>query len=253
MSGAVTRAMLLAAGLGERLRPLTERTPKPLVPVGGRPMVFYMLDRLAAAGIREVHVNLHHLGRRVQDALGDGAAWGLALCYHPEKEILGTGGGLKAAATACPDLAAGPFAMVNADVLIDVDLKALCARHVAEAPLATLLLRDDPDARRYGVIGTGADDRIRRFLDADLGGAVRERMFTGVQVLSPAILGHMPDRAVFPITDAYKAALLAGERLMGPAHPGYWADLGTPERLLAAEADLAAGRAGRLAPAGGRK
>jgi NDP-sugar pyrophosphorylase family protein len=247
----VTRAMLLAAGRGERLRPLTERVPKPLVPVGGRPMVFYMLDLLAAAGIREVHVNLHHLGGRVQDALGDGTAWGLSLCYHPEKEILGTGGGLKAAAAACPALAAGPFAMVNADVLTDADVGALCARHAADSALATLLLRDDPEARRYGVIGTDADDRIRRFLDADTGGALHERMFTGVQVLSPGILGHMPDREAFPITDAYKAALLGGERLMGPAHPGYWADLGTPERLQSAEADLAAGRAGRLAPAGG--
>jgi len=251
MSTAVTRAMLLAAGLGERLRPLTERVPKPLVPVGGRPMVHYMLDLLAAAGIREVHVNLHHLGARVQDALGDGSAWGLSLCYHPEKTILGTGGGLKAAAAACPSLASGPITMVNADVLIDADLGALCARHVAESPLATLLLRDDPDARRYGVIGTDADDRIRRFLDADTGGAVHERMFTGVQVLSPGIFKHMPDGDVFPITDAYKTALLAGERMLGPPHPGYWADLGTPERLLAADADLAAGRAGRLAPAGG--
>jgi len=250
MSAPVTHAMLLAAGLGERLRPLTERVPKPLVPVGGRPMVHYMLDVLAAAGIREVHVNTHHLGERVQDALGDGDAWGLRLCYHPEKVILGTGGGLKAAAAACPSLASGPFTMVNADVLIDANVRALCARHVAEIPLATLLLRDDPDARRYGVIGTDADDRIRRFLDADTGGTVRERMFTGVQVLSPAIFGHMPDREVFPITDAYKAALLAGERMLGPAHPGYWADLGTPERLAAADAELAAGRAGRLVPAG---
>lgn len=252
MTAPVTRAMLLAAGLGERLRPLTERVPKPLVPVGGRPMVFYVLDLLAAAGIREVHVNTHHLGARVRDALGDGAAWGLALCYHPEAVILGTGGGLKAAAAACPALASGPFAMVNADVLVDADLGALCARHTAALPLATLLLRDDPDARRYGVIGTDAHDRIRRFLDADLGGTVRERMFTGVQILAPAILEYLPAGAVFPITDAYKAALLAGERLLGPAHKGYWADLGTPERLRAAEADLVAGRAGRLAPAGRR-
>jgi len=251
MTTPVTRAMLLAAGLGERLRPLTERVPKPLVPVGGRPMVHYMLDLLAAAGIREVHVNTHHLGERVADALGDGAAWGLSLCYHPEEKILGTGGALKAAATACPGLAAGHFAMVNADVLTDADLTALCVRHAAEAPLATLLLRDDPEARRYGVIGTDRDDRIRRFLDADIGGAVHERMFTGLQVLSPDIFKHMPDRGVFPITDAYKAALVSGERLVGPPHPGYWADLGTPGRLLAADADLAAGRAGRLAPKGG--
>jgi mannose-1-phosphate guanylyltransferase len=255
LSAPVTRAMLLAAGKGERLKPLTEHTPKPLVPVGGRPMVAYVLDLLAAAGIREVHVNLHHLGARVPDALGDGSAWGLSLCYHPEAEILGTGGGLSAACRDCPDLAGGDFVMINADILTDVDLGAVIATHQAAAqggvsPLATLVLRDDPEAARFGVIGTDLGGRIRRFLEVNTGGAAREHMFTGVQVLSPEILALMPTGGVFPITDAYKAALKAGAPLMAHLHRGYWADLGTPERLGRAEADLAAGRAGRLTPAG---
>jgi len=251
MRAPVTRAMLLAAGLGERLKPLTEKVPKPLVPVGGRPMVFYVLDLLAAAGIAQVHMNTHHLGTQVRAAVGDGAAWGIEVRYHPERVILGTGGGLKAAVAAAPGLAADDFVMINGDVLTDADLLALIARHRAGGALATLLLRDDPEAARYGVIGTDAADRVRRFLEVDTGGAVHERMFTGVQVLSPGILAHMPRAEVFPITDAYKAALAAGAPLLGPAHPGYWADLGTPERLLRAEADLARGRAGHLAPARG--
>lgn len=253
MSAPVTRAMLLAAGRGERLKPLTERVPKPLVPVGGRPMVAYVLDLLAAAGIREVHVNLHHLGARVPDALGDGAPWGLSLHYHPEPAILGTGGGLAAACRACPSLAEGDFVMINADLLTDVDLAAVIAAHREHSPLATLVLRDDPEAARYGIIGTDAGGRIRRFLEVNTGGAQREHMFTGIQVLSPQILALMPADGAFPVTDAYKAALKAGAPLMAHLHRGYWADLGTPERLRRAEADLVAGRAGRLAPAGGRR
>jgi len=248
MSGGLTRAMLLAAGRGERLRPLTDRVPKPLVPVGGRPMIFYVLDLLAAAGIREVRVNTHHLGARVPEAVGSGEAWGLSLCYHPEPAILGTGGGLAATCRACPALAQGDFVMINADVLTDVDLAAVIAAHRARSALATLVLRDDPEAARFGLIGHDGDGRIRRFLEVDLGGAVHDRMFTGVQVLSPGILAYLRGDGAYPVTDAYKAALQAGEPLVAHVHGGYWADLGTPERLAAAEADLAAGRAGRLPP-----
>jgi len=247
MSG-VTRAMLLAAGKGERLKPLTLDVPKPLVPLGGRPMVGYVLDLLAAAGIREVHVNLHHLGARVPEVLGDGREWGLTLCYHPEPAILGTGGGLAAVCRACPALAEDDFVMINADILTDVDLGAVLATHRAASPLATLVLRDDPEAARYGIIGTDGGGRIRRFLEVNTGGASREHMFTGIQVLSPDILALMPSSGGFPITDAYKAALRAGAPLMAHLHGGYWADLGTPERLQRAEADLAAGRAGLPAP-----
>jgi NDP-sugar pyrophosphorylase family protein len=258
MTGAVTRAMLLAAGRGERLRPLTAQTPKPLVQVGGRPMVHYVLDRLAEAGVREVHVNTHHLWERLVTALGDGSAWGLSLCYHPEPTILGTGGGLLAVCRACPSLTARDFVMINSDILVDVDLGAVIAAHLARRPLATLVLREDPEAARYGVIGTDAEGRIRRFLEVDTGGATRACMFTGVQVLGPGILGYLEDAAArapggaFPVTDPYKAALKAGADLRACVHEGYWADLGTPERLSRAEADLAAGRAGLPAPPGTR-
>lgn len=251
MSGPVARAMLLAAGRGLRLGALTDDLPKPLVPLAGRPMVFYVLDRLQAAGVREVHMNTHHLGDRIPAAVGDGGRWGLSIRYHPEGEMLGTGGGLKAACRVCPSLADGPFFMVNSDVLTDVDLGAVAAAHTAAPALATLVLRDDPEAARFGLIGTDDGGRIRRFLEVNAGGARRDHMFTGIQVLSPEILDFMPDGGTFPITDTYKAALAAGAVLRAHLHGGYWADLGTPERLRAAEADLMAGRAGRLAPTGG--
>ncbi|MDH4228882.1 MAG: nucleotidyltransferase family protein [Nitrospirota bacterium] len=243
----VTRAMLLAAGRGERLRPLTDHHPKPLISLGGEPMVFRVLALLAAAGIREVHVNTHHLGEQIPATLGDGSRWGLRLAYHTEQVILGTGGGLANAIRESPQLAEGPLLMINSDILVDADLSAVIAHHVAlhadSNTAATLVLRPDPQAAQYGAIATDDAGRIRRFLHLDTGGATREYMFTGIQVISPGCLTYLnPAGTVFPITDSYMAALRAGEHLAAFVHHGYWSDLGTPERLLQAEADLATGR-----------
>lgn len=240
----VTRAMLLAAGKGERLRPLTDRVPKPLIPLGGQPMVFRVLTRLAAAGIREVHINTHHLGEQLPKAIGGGERWGLRVTWHPEAEILGTGGGLANALRESPGLGDGPVLMINSDILVDADLPALISAHAAaNDPLATLVLRPDPEADRYGVIATDDDLRIRRFLTTDTGGATREFMFTGIQVISPRLLKDLRDRhGAFAITEPYMQGLAAGETLMAHIHTGYWSDLGTPERLMRAETDLTAGR-----------
>lgn len=240
----VTRAMLLAAGKGERLRPLTDRIPKPLIPLGGEPMVFRVLTRLAAAGIREVHINTHHLGEQLPKAIGNGERWGLKVVWHPEAEILGTGGGLANALRESPQLADGPVLMINSDILADPDLPALIATHAAaHDPLATLVLRPDADAQKYGAIHTDDAGRIRRFLTTDTGGATREYMFTGIQVISPRLLKDLRDRhGAFAITEPYMHGLAAGEVLMAHIHTGYWSDLGTPERLMQAETDLAAGK-----------
>ncbi|MBI5137700.1 MAG: NDP-sugar synthase [Nitrospirae bacterium] len=242
MAARVDTAMVLAAGRGERLRPLTERVPKPLVPVGGRPMVAHVLALLARHGITRVHMNTHHLGERLPDALGDGRRFGVTVTYHPEDVLLGTGGGLLNARHHNPELADGPFVMINADVLCDVDLSAVIARHLQTGALATLVLRPDPAQAAFGILAFDDGGRIRRFLEVDTGPAPHERMFTGIQVLSPGIFRLMPDGGAFPITDCYKAALRAGMALAAFDHAGYWNDLGTPERLLNAEADIAAGR-----------
>lgn len=239
--------MLLAAGRGERLRPLTDVVPKPLIPVGGRPMVAHVLALLASHGITRVHLNGHHLKEQLPAALGDGSAFGVSITHHPEGELLGTGGGLLNARRENPELAAGPFVMINADVLCDVDLSAVIAQHLETGALATLVLRRDPAQEAYGVLAYDDAFRIRRFLEVDAGPAPHERMFTGVQVLSPGIFRLMPEGGAFPITDCYKAAVAGGYPVYAFDHSGYWNDLGTPERLLQAEADIAAGR---FVPAG---
>ena len=241
------KAMVLAAGLGTRLRPLTESVPKALLDVGGRPMIEYPLRMLAAAGVEEAVVNLHHCGEKLRARLGDGRSFGLRLRYSPEDPILDTGGAI---AWARPLLDDAPFFVVNSDTLLDVDLHALAALHETNQPIATLVLRADPQAERYGAIDIDAAGRIRRFLGrptsgpgSPANGSLQRRMFCGVHLLSPAVFDWMPRAPVFSITrDVYLRALEAGGILYGLDYAGYWRDLGTLETLEAARADLTAGR-----------
>lgn len=242
MSRFPRRGMLLAAGLGTRLRPLTERVPKPLVPVGGRPMIEYPLRLLAAAGVEEVVVNLHHLGEQVHAALGDGARFGVRIAYSPEDPILDTGGAI---ARARPLLGAEPFVLANCDTLLDVDLAAVWRLHEETGALATLVVRADPDALRYGALHVDSTHRIRRFLGEPplVGAPLVERMFCGVHLISPALFAYFPPAEAFSITrDVYRPLVAAGAPLYGYDHAGYWRDLGTPDALAAAGADIAAGR-----------
>src|SRR5258706_13570694 len=241
------KAMVFAAGQGTRLRPLTDNLPKVLVPVAGRPMIEYSLLLLRHYGIDEVVVNLHHLGEKIESHLQDGSRLGLRITYSREKELLDTGGGLLQAR---PLLDGAPFIVINGDVVIDLDLQAVIDRHGEDGAAATLVLRPDADADRYGAIEISADRRVRKFLNheapSDAAGPLAKLMFTGVQVLSPEIFDYLAreDSPRFGTTrDTYPKMLVGGERLYGFPFEGFWQDLGTPERIKAAEAKLAAGEA----------
>jgi NDP-sugar pyrophosphorylase family protein len=234
------KAMVLAAGLGTRLAPLTDRVPKPLLEVGGRPMIEYPLRMLAVAGVEEVVVNLHHLGERIREALGDGARYGLRIRYSPEDPILETGGAI---AHARPLLGDEPFVVANCDALLDPDLEAVWRLHERYGALATLVVRADPQAERYGALDLDSTGIIRRFLGkpGNVDAPLERRMFCGVHVLSPAIFAHLPAARIFSITrDLYGPLVVSGARLCGYDYRGYWRDLGTPDGLSAARNDLAA-------------
>lgn len=238
--------MVFAAGQGTRLRPLTDNLPKVLVPVAGRPMIEYPLLLLRHYGIDEVVVNLHHLGEKIEAYLGDGSRLGLRITYSRETELLDTGGGLLQAK---PLLEDAPFVVVNGDVVIDLDLGQVIDRHREDGAAATLVLRPDADADRYGAIEISADRRVRKFLHHQAPGApgpLTKLMFTGVQVLSPKIFDYM-ERGAAPrfgtTKDTYPKMLAGGERLYGFSFAGFWQDLGTPERIKEAEARLAGGKA----------
>ncbi len=237
------KAMILAAGLGTRLRPLTETIPKPLLPVGGTPLIVWNLLLLRAGGIRDVIINLHYLGSMIEEALGDGARWDMHIAYSNEPALLGTGGGLKAA----EDFFEGEsFLVINGDTLIGLDLPALLQFHRSRNGVATLVLRDDPQAERWGAVESDSQEAILRIngQGRDRVGSptvAHTRMFAGVHILHPSIFDDALNGKPFSIIDSYTNALAAGSPLLGFVHAGYWSDVGTLARYSQAQVDVEAG------------
>ncbi|HEX2658817.1 MAG TPA: NDP-sugar synthase [Polyangia bacterium] len=233
--------MLLAAGRSTRLGALGERLPKPLVPICGYPAIRFGLQTLLHAGLRQVVVNLHHHAPLIRQALGDGRAYGAEVTYSDEAELLGTGGGLAHAHALLGD---GPVVVMNAKVVCAFDLGAVMAAHHASGADATLVVRDDPDARGWGAIAADASGRIVSILgQPEAGdrparpvaaeGPVVERMFTGIQIVGPSIRARL--RPVFcdTVRDGYIPALRDGADLRVFVADGYFAEHSTPERYLA--------------------
>ena len=237
------KALLLAAGLGTRLRPLTETTPKVLLPVTGRPVLAWNLLLLKRHGIADVIVNLHHLGEQIVQAIGDGSRLGLRVAYSHEPEIQGTGGGIR---QAVPFLKDGPFLVLNGDTLSQCDLTGLIAAHRAGRALATLALREDPEAARWGPVTVDAGARILQIngkppLAPQAKPLPAPCMFAGIHVLEPEILDAIPP-GPGSIIDVYHRLLGKGLVLRGWRMNGYWSDIGTRERYEQAERDVAEGR-----------
>jgi mannose-1-phosphate guanylyltransferase len=242
------KAMVFAAGRGERLRPLTETVPKALVRVAGRPMIDYPLLLLRHYGISEVIINLHHLGEQIEAYLGNGKRFDLDIIYSKEPELLDTGGGLLKAK---PFLDRETFIVINTDVMIDLPLAESIAFHKTTGATATLILRPDPEADRFGSMEIDSEGRIYRFLNTrkhfDVPVSGRKLMFTGVQILEPRIFDYMKTEQVgkkFGTTkDTYPQMMVQGEPLYGFLFDGFWQDLGTPDRIKQAEESLARSRA----------
>lgn len=234
------RAMILAAGLGTRLRPMTNAIPKPLLPVAGTPLIVWNLLLLKRHGFHEVVINLHHLGPMIQQALGDGSRYGMRIIYSQEPVILGTGGGIKQAE---PHFSGEPVLVLNGDTLFELDLDALCAFHRRREAVATLVLRKDPEAERWGLVEVGPDQRILRITGRGITipQPTKPRMFAGVHILHPRLLREVPKGVASTIIDPYVAAIQRGEAVLGYDFEGYWSDVGTPERYAQVEHDAAAG------------
>jgi NDP-sugar pyrophosphorylase family protein len=239
------KAMILAAGLGTRLRPLTETCPKPLLPLMLQPMLAYVLEQLWHQDVREVVLNLHHQAAQLGQWVGDGQQWGLRVHLSYEPEILGTAGGIKQAADW---LREEPFLVLNADVLIDLDLQALWQWHCQRRAMVTMVLRPDPEARAYGAVVVDAADRVQQISGRPRGIAPttgQETVFTGIQVVSPEVLDRIPPGCfVSTAADVYPALLAQHEAVYGYRHTGYWMDVGVPARYLQAHWDLLDGRLG---------
>jgi N-acetyl-alpha-D-muramate 1-phosphate uridylyltransferase len=223
--------MILAAGRGERMRPLSERIPKPLLQAGGRPLVVGLIESLARAGIVELVVNVSHLGSLIEQALGDGSRQRVRIAYSREQEPLETGGGI---AYALPLLGAEPFIAVNSDIHCDFDfsrLPAAAAEIRSGAASAHLVLVDNPPHHPDGDFclsgGRVAADGARKLT------------FSGIGVYAPALFAEVQRGTKRQLAALLRPAMAQG-RVSGEHHRGLWMDIGTPERLAALDRLLAA-------------
>jgi MurNAc alpha-1-phosphate uridylyltransferase len=210
------KAMILAAGRGERMRPLTDSLPKPLLPVAGKPLIVHHIERLAAAGIRQLVINHAHLGEMIEAELGDGSAWGVEIRYSAEGRALETGGGIF---RALPLLGEAPFMVVNGDIWCDIDFSRL---QLPVGMLAHLVLVPNPAHHPQGDFVL----QDRRVFDID-----GERLtFSGIGLYHSQLFdGCQP--GAFPLAPLLRRAMDGG-RVSGVRHRGYWVDVGTPERLM---------------------
>jgi mannose-1-phosphate guanylyltransferase len=240
------RAMILGAGFGTRLRPLTEQLPKPLIPLGNRPLIHYGLDQLRAAGVAEVVVNTHHLAEQLPNALGHGQGLGLRLRWSPEQEILGTGGGL---VRQREFLGSQTFYLLNGDVLSAVDLEHVLAFHRRLGAQATMVVRAMPAEANFTPLQMDEAGRLIEFkgIRQAAKGKTQACMFCGVHILEPAIFDHLPARGFACVNaQGYASMLSAGMTVGAYWYDGPWFDLGTPRRYLEANRALLSGEA-RLA------
>jgi mannose-1-phosphate guanylyltransferase/phosphomannomutase len=230
--------MILAAGKGERLRPITLERPKPLIPVANRPLIEYNLHLLKQYGVDEVAINLHYMGDKIKEHLGDGRRFGLSIVYSEEAVLLGTGGGIRKMSAFLEE---DTFLVINADILIDIDLQDVLAFHRSKGAFATMVLRPNPDPVRYGTIETNESGRICEFLGKVRTGqtGLKKWMFTGIHVMEPKVIEFMPDQETFCINrDVYAQWIRSEKPCYGYIHGGYWRDLGSMEDYLQANIDL---------------
>jgi N-acetyl-alpha-D-muramate 1-phosphate uridylyltransferase len=210
------KAMILAAGLGTRMRPLTDRCPKPLLPVAGKPLIVHHLERLAAVGIREVVINVSYRAEQIVEALGDGSAFDVAIAWSREETPIETGGGIL---RALPLLGESPFLLINGDIWCDFDPASLPS---LDDDLAHLVLVDNPDHHPRGDFHLTPTGRVLEQGEPRL-------TFAGVSLLDPALVANQAPGA-FPLAPLLREAMSAG-RVGGSHHRGAWVDVGTPERL----------------------
>lgn len=241
------RVMIMAAGIGTRLRPVTDLLPKPMAPIVNRPALYHILRLLHRHGFREVVINLHHLPDVIKGYFGDGGLLGMDIRYSVERELLGTAGGVKRNADF---LGTGTFLVMSGDALTDVDLTGLVAAHRRNGSIATMAVKEVADPSLYGVVVADDEDRVVGFQEKPTLEEARSRLCNcGIYVFEPKILSHIPEdkfddfgKRLFP--DLLKQGV--------PFHAhevnGYWSDVGNLREYIRGNADAMAGRVGVQIP-----
>ncbi len=225
------KAMILAAGRGERMRPLTDYTPKPLLMVGGKSLIVWHLERLARAGFNEVVINHAHLGNQIETALGNGARWGLSIQYSPEAQALETAGGIANALPLLRGTDDQPFLVVNGDIFSEFDFSQL-AHSLMPGKMAHLVLVDNPSQHPQGDF---ALDEGKLSLEG------KPRLtFSGIGVYRPALFSAIRQGSAAKLAPLLHAAISGGQA-SAEHYRGVWHDIGTPQRLYELDEQLMAG------------
>jgi mannose-1-phosphate guanylyltransferase len=235
------RVMIMAAGIGTRLRPLTDLLPKPMVPIANRPALHHILRLLSRHDLREVVINLHHLPETITDYFGDGTELGMSLSYSYEPELLGTAGGVKNNASF---LGRDTFLVMSGDALTDVDLTGLIEAHKQHGSIATMAVKEVDDPSLYGVVVADDEGRVVGFQEKPSREEARSRLCNcGIYVFEPAILDYIPagrfddfGKRVFP------DLLRDGTAFHAHVVDGYWSDVGNLREYMRGNADALAGR-----------
>lgn len=223
------KAVVLAAGKGVRLNRLTQKTPKPMLPVGGKPIVSYLLERLAKTGVGEVFMNLHHNPEVLRDYCGDGSSWGLRITYSFEPELLGTAGAVKNFQEYLED---GPFWVVYGDNYLDCDFSSLWEFHAEWDGLASIALFEKEDTSGAGIVRLDDNGRVIKFVEKPLEGSISGNLVNGgLYILSPDIFSHIlghgaPDFGY----DIFPSLLSKGHSIYGKVMQGELWGIDTPEK-----------------------
>ena len=236
------KAMILAAGFGTRLKPLTNNLPKPLFPILNRPILEHTINFLKSQGIQEIAINLHHKSEKIINYFGDGKKLGVNLHYSKEEKILGTAGGIKKLQKFFKN---EPFYVINSDVLTDINLSDVMRFHKEKKSKLTLVVRKVSNPNKYQPILRSDQGRIESFLGHSITNSKNSTqvMFTGIQIIEPDIFSRIPENKFCGTTeDVFPKMIMDGLPVYGYLHQGYWIDIGTRETYIKIQADVLDGR-----------
>ncbi|MFH1542270.1 MAG: NDP-sugar synthase [bacterium] len=226
------KAIIIAGGLGTRLRPLTDNVPKPIVPIVNKPFLIHQVEHLIAHGVTEVIVNLHYLSEEIKKLMGDGSRWGIKIFYSIEESPLGTAGAVK---NAEQFFGTDPMIICNADVLTDLNISALVNFHHEKKAVVTLTLKEVEDPTAFGLVVMDKTGRVTKFLEKpgwDIINQEKSRTINaGTYVCNPSIFAYVPKGKRFMFEhDLYPLLLEKGEPIFGYISDSYWLDIGNPEK-----------------------
>lgn len=234
------KAMILAAGMGTRLKPLTDNTPKVMLPIAGKPLLEYHFELLKRFGIRDIGVNLHHLPDVVKDYFGDGSKFGVSIRYSFEEELLGTAGAVKK----LEDFFDEPFLLIYGDNLVEVDFSKLIDFHQSRSGWATIAVYHHPEPWTQGILEIDADGQVESFVEKPPRGQIKSDFANaGIYVLEPEVLKLIPRDEFFDFgNDVFPLMLERGLPIYACEIEGYVQDIGTPERYAKAQEDVKIGK-----------